>query len=535
MDRDAPFSYHGTYYQVEDYYSGVRSPQQPRIRLYFGGSSEAAYRVGGKHADTYALWGEPLAETKQQIDSVNEAARRAGRTARPASASASGPILGPTEELAWERAHRILEATRENIAAFRAQWGAKSWGLGGDKPQNVGSQRLLAAAAKGELHDRALWTAPAAATGAGGNSTALVGTPETVAQALLDYVDIGVTTLLIRGYDPYDDAIDYGRYLLPLVREEVARRDAEAGGPRRAQPARRCRMTAARRQLKLGAVTMGAGGPGPHYLWLDPEIPGDASVNINWYIEQARLAEEAKFDLIFIVDSQFITADSPPHYLNRLEPMTLLSALAVSTRHLGLVATMTTSYNDPFNVARRLASLELISGGRSGWNVVTSGDAGAAANFSREEHFDYDTRYARGLEFVRVAQGLWDSYEEDAFPRDRATRTFLDPRQAARAEPQGRALPGRRAAQHLPVPAGPAGHLPGRRLRAGPRPRRHHRRGHLHPRRVHRAGPGLLQRPQDPRRRQGPRPRRTSSSCPASRSTSATPTRRPGRSSASCS
>jgi FMN-dependent oxidoreductase (nitrilotriacetate monooxygenase family) len=181
------------------------------------------------------------------------------------------------------------------------------------------------------------------------------------------------------------------------------------------------------RQLKLGAVTYGVGGPGQPYLWLDPDIPVDASVNVNWYIEQARLAEEAKFDLIFIVDSQFITADSPPHYLNRLEPLTLLSALAVSTTHLGLVATMTTSYNDPFNIARRLASLELISGGRAGWNVVTSGDAGAAANFSRDEHFDYDTRYARGLEFVQVAQGLWDSYEADAFPRDRATRTFLDP------------------------------------------------------------------------------------------------------------
>ena len=186
-------------------------------------------------------------------------------------------------------------------------------------------------------------------------------------------------------------------------------------------------MTDQPRQLKLGAVTMGAGGPGQHYLWLDPEIPGDASVNVNWYIEQARLAEAARFDLIFIVDSQFITPDSPPHYLNRLEPITLLSALAVTTQHLGLVATMTTSYNDPFNLARRLASLDLISGGRSGWNVVTSGDAGAAANFSRDEHFDYDTRYGRGLEFVRVCQGLWDSYEEDAFPRDRSSRKFLDP------------------------------------------------------------------------------------------------------------
>jgi FMN-dependent oxidoreductase (nitrilotriacetate monooxygenase family) len=186
-------------------------------------------------------------------------------------------------------------------------------------------------------------------------------------------------------------------------------------------------MSTGKRQLKLGAVSHGLGGPGSPYLWLDEDFPVDASVNINWYIQLARQAEEAKFDLIFIVDSQFITADSPPHYLNRLEPMTLLSALAVATTHLGLVATMTTSYNDPFNLARRLASLELISGGRSGWNVVTSGDAGAAANFSREEHFDYDTRYGRGLEFVRVCQGLWDSYEEDAFPRDRSSRIFLDP------------------------------------------------------------------------------------------------------------
>src|ERR1700678_1731554 len=224
---EGPFSYDGTHYQVDDFYSEVRSPQQPRIRLYFGGSSDAAYRVGGKHADTYALWGEPLAETKQQIDSVNEAARNAGRTDVPGISVSFRPILGPTEELAWERAHRILETTKENIAAFRAQWVAKSFGLGGDNPENVGSQRLLAAVAKGELHDRALWTPLAGATGAGGNSTALVGTPETVAQAILDYIDIGVTTILIRGYDPYDDAIDYGRHLLPLVRDEVARRDAE--------------------------------------------------------------------------------------------------------------------------------------------------------------------------------------------------------------------------------------------------------------------------------------------------------------------
>jgi FMN-dependent oxidoreductase (nitrilotriacetate monooxygenase family) len=181
------------------------------------------------------------------------------------------------------------------------------------------------------------------------------------------------------------------------------------------------------RQIKLGAILTGVGGPGQHFRWLDPEIPGDASIDVDWYINYARQAQAALFDLVFIVDSQFITPDSPPHYLNRLEPLTLLSALAVTTQNIGLVGTLTTSYNDPFNIARRLASLDLISGGRAGWNVVTSGDSGAAANFSRDEHFDYDTRYGRGLEFVQVTQGLWDSYEDDAFPRDREARVFLDP------------------------------------------------------------------------------------------------------------
>jgi alkanesulfonate monooxygenase len=224
---DAPFGYQGRYYRLEDFYSDVRSPQQPRIPLYFGGSSDAAYRVGGKHADVYALWGEPLAETAEQIASVRAAATTAGRTEPPRISVSFRPILGPTEDLAWQRADAILQTTRANVDAFKGQWRRPTGGLGGREPQNRGSQRLLAAAAKGDLHDRALWTPLASATGAAGNSTALVGTPETVAEALLDYVDIGVTTLLIRGYDPYDDAIDYGRQLLPLVRAEVARRDQQ--------------------------------------------------------------------------------------------------------------------------------------------------------------------------------------------------------------------------------------------------------------------------------------------------------------------
>ncbi|MEU1972157.1 LLM class flavin-dependent oxidoreductase [Microbacterium sp. NPDC019599] len=182
-----------------------------------------------------------------------------------------------------------------------------------------------------------------------------------------------------------------------------------------------------KRQIKLGLVLTGAGGPGNHKLWQDPAIPANASVDIEWYIANAQKAEAAKFDLVFIVDSQFITPDSPPHYLSRLEPLTLLSGVATRTSNIGLVGTLTTSYNAPYNVARRFASLDHISGGRAGWNVVTSGDAGTAGNYGLDEHYDYDTRYGRASEHVKLVQALWDSYEADALPRDRGTGRFLDP------------------------------------------------------------------------------------------------------------
>ncbi|GAA5165653.1 LLM class flavin-dependent oxidoreductase [Pseudonocardia eucalypti] len=216
-----PFSHHGRFYRVEDAHAEVRPVH--RIPVYFGGSSEAAYRVGGRHADVFALWGEPLAETAEQIASVRAAARAAGRAEPPRISVSFRPILGPTEDEAWRRAHQILD----RITAARGGHGSFTGNrlrLGGAAPANVGSRRLLAAAAKGERHDRALWTPTAAATGAAGNSTALVGTPETVAAALLDYVDIGVSTLLIRGYDPLEDAVQYGRELLPLVHQELAHR-----------------------------------------------------------------------------------------------------------------------------------------------------------------------------------------------------------------------------------------------------------------------------------------------------------------------
>ena len=213
-----PFDFDGKHYRLQGYASPVRPTKH--FPLYFGGSSEAAYRVGAKHADVYALWGEPLAETKQQIESIRAAALAAGRSEPPRISVSFRPILGATEELAWQRAHKILETTESALSAAPPRWGTNA-------QRSVGSQRLLAAAEKGDLQDRALWTPIAKALGGGGNSTALVGSAETVALALLDYYDIGVRTFLIRGFDPYHDAIDFGRELIPRVREEVRRREAK--------------------------------------------------------------------------------------------------------------------------------------------------------------------------------------------------------------------------------------------------------------------------------------------------------------------
>lgn len=223
---DDPFDYAGEHYRLEGFRSDIRPVQQPRPRISFGGSSAAAYEVGAAEADVFALWGEPLAGTREQIDTIRAAALRAGRPL-PTIQVAFRPILGATDELAWERARRTLGRIEEQAAIGNETRGRLR--RNGSRPENAGSQRLLSAAAGGELHDRALWTATTAATGGGGNSTALVGTPETVAAALLDYYDLGVRIFSARGYDLYDDAVDFGRQVIPLVRDEVARRERAAG------------------------------------------------------------------------------------------------------------------------------------------------------------------------------------------------------------------------------------------------------------------------------------------------------------------
>jgi FMN-dependent oxidoreductase (nitrilotriacetate monooxygenase family) len=199
------------------------------------------------------------------------------------------------------------------------------------------------------------------------------------------------------------------------------------------------------RTLHFALAPLGAGGPGQDGLWKDYRVAKNASIDIDYYIEIAQVAERGLFDALFIVDSQFINADYPAHYLSRLEPLTLLSAVATHTRNIGLVATASSTYNSPFNLARRLASLDHISRGRAGWNVVTSFDSQVSKNFGLDEHLDYATRYGRALEFVEVARGLWDSYEDDAFPADAEAGIFLE---------RGRLHPLNHVGEHFKV-AGP--------------------------------------------------------------------------------
>lgn len=178
------------------------------------------------------------------------------------------------------------------------------------------------------------------------------------------------------------------------------------------------------RRLRLGANLNGVGNS--ISFWRHPDIPINASVNLDFYKKQAIKAEEGKFDLLFIADGLFINEKSNPHFLNRFEPLTLLSVLAGSTSHIGLVATLSTSYSEPFTVARQFASLDHISGGRAGWNVVTSPLEGSALNFGKGEHPNHALRYEIAEEHLNVVKGLWDSWEDDAFIGDKENGVFFD-------------------------------------------------------------------------------------------------------------
>ena len=215
---EKPFDYKGDYYNVVQAFGAVKPLQKPHIPVYFGGSSDAAIPVAGKHADIFALWGETQAQVAETIARVRHAAAKHGRQVK--FSLSLRPVIAETEEAAWAKADDIAAQAK----ALREKAGLPT---SGHTPPNAGSQRLLDAAKQGTRLDKRLWTGVAAVTGAAGNSTGLVGTPEQVAEALLDYYDLGVTTFLIRGFDPLNDAVAYGRDLIPLVRGLVAERDAQ--------------------------------------------------------------------------------------------------------------------------------------------------------------------------------------------------------------------------------------------------------------------------------------------------------------------
>lgn len=189
------------------------------------------------------------------------------------------------------------------------------------------------------------------------------------------------------------------------------------------------------KHIKLGFILHGV-GPG-WGDWRHPEAQPRASTSFEFYQRQARVAEAGKLDFLFVADSLFVTAKSSPHYLNRFEPLTILSALAAVTQHIGLVATLTVSYSEPFNVARQFSSLDHLSGGRAGWNIVTSWLEGSASNFSKPKHLAHDVRYRLAAEYLDVVQGLWDSWEDDALVFDKQSGKFFEPSKLHALEHRG--------------------------------------------------------------------------------------------------
>ena len=190
-------------------------------------------------------------------------------------------------------------------------------------------------------------------------------------------------------------------------------------------------MTTRKDRMRLGAFF----NPTGHHVasWRHPDAAADAGVNFKHYVEIAQTAERAKFDMVFLADNlatrrahiEALTRSA--QYIANFEPITLLSALSAVTRRIGLVATASTSYNEPFHVARKFASLDHISAGRAGWNLVTSGMQEEATNFGRDTHYDHDERYHRAREFAQIVTALWDSWDDDAFMRDKQSGVFFRP------------------------------------------------------------------------------------------------------------
>src|SRR5690625_5238182 len=162
--------------------------------------------------------------------------------------------------------------------------------------------------------------------------------------------------------------------------------------------------------------------------WRHPLASPNASIDVHALAQQAQIAEAGKFDFVFSADSLAINHESHPQIVNRFDPIVLSTALAGATEKIGIDATASTTYSEPYVLARQFASVDHISSGRAGWNVVTTADATGqtANNFSRNHHWEHDKRYERAEEFVDVVKGLWDSWEDDAFVYNKESGQFYD-------------------------------------------------------------------------------------------------------------
>ncbi|MBG6233522.1 FMN-dependent oxidoreductase (nitrilotriacetate monooxygenase family) [Pedobacter sp. CAN_A7] len=176
------------------------------------------------------------------------------------------------------------------------------------------------------------------------------------------------------------------------------------------------------KKLKLGAVLDGLGWN--FMAWQHPDIPADASENIDYFIQQAQLAESAKFDTLFLVDVSHVGPGNIPHYLSMFEGVSLMSALSMKTKNIGLSATIASSYGDPYSAARQILSLDKLSKGRASLNAITS-NPGGMVNFSRG-HLGKADQYPMNKEFIEIVLGLWDTYEDDAFIRDKESGIFFN-------------------------------------------------------------------------------------------------------------
>jgi len=243
FSEDAPFDFDGEFFHYEAAFSSVKPVTPGGIPLYFAGASPPAIAVGAANADVYAFWGEPREAVAARMASIGEAATAVGRKLR--YSLSLRPIIADTEAEAWDKAEWIAGKTAERIALAKERMTGRQdtyEGLGGARnatfsvdrdtggTTSVGRKRLIAMSSDRDVYDERLWMKVANLTGAAGNSTALVGTPEQVAEAMLRYYDLGITTLLLKGFDPLADVIDFGKELLPLVRQGVSARDALGAG-----------------------------------------------------------------------------------------------------------------------------------------------------------------------------------------------------------------------------------------------------------------------------------------------------------------